>query len=149
VNEPSPPPIKVRAIVLLTRGKEVLVVDHTDQHDGLVWGVVGGHIEFGERAEDAARREAMEETGFEPGELRLLSVFENIFEYAGETGHEVCFAFKADARGTALAKTDYASGQESDGSPLLLRWIHSNEIANGARVTWPHALRELVLQLPV
>jgi ADP-ribose pyrophosphatase YjhB (NUDIX family) len=133
---------------LLTRGKEVLVVDHLDQHDGLVWGVVGGHIGFGERAEDAARREAMEETGFEPGELRLLSFFENIFEYAGETGHEVCFAFEADASDTVLAETDYVSGQESDGSPLLCRWVDRHEIAQGARVTWPRALRELVLKLP-
>ncbi len=136
--------IRVRAIVVFRRGIDVLLVDHLDEVDGPVWAVPGGGVEFGERAEDAARREAMEEVGVEPDTLRLLSVFENLFEHAGKLGHEVCFAFEADARGTALATADVVHGQESDGSPLLLRWVSEAELMNGLRPTWPQALTSLV-----
>ena len=139
--------IRIRAIVLFRRGSEVLLVDHLDEIDGPVWGVPGGGVEYGERAEDAARREALEEVGVEPAALRMLSIFENLFEYEGETGHEVCFAFEADATGTAIAAVDVVHGQESDGSPMLLRWVDEEAVRSRARITWPAALPDLVLRL--
>ena len=78
------------------------------------------------------------------GQSGLLSVLENLFEHAGKLGHEVCFAFEADARGTALATADVVHGQESDGSPLVLRWVPEAELKNGLRPTWPQALTSLV-----
>ncbi|RLQ94205.1 NUDIX hydrolase [Falsibacillus albus] len=42
--------------------------------DGL-WGVPGGFLELGESTEDAGRREVLEETGIEVGELDLIGVF--------------------------------------------------------------------------
>jgi ADP-ribose pyrophosphatase YjhB (NUDIX family) len=132
------PYIRVRAIILFRRGSDVLLVDHEDPVEGLVWGIPGGGVEFGEHALDAARREAIEEVGVDPGELRLLSTFENIFQYAGETGHEVVFAYDADATALPIAAKDVFEGQESDGTPLLLRWVKEADVA--ARPTWPAAL---------
>ncbi|MFI6163481.1 NUDIX hydrolase [Micromonospora haikouensis] len=62
----------------------------------------GGKIEFGESAQDAARRETVEEAGFEVGELTLTGVY----EIRAENGsyHFVMFAFHA---GTA---TQVAAG---------------------------------------
>lgn len=138
------PHIRARAIILFRRGSDVLLVDHDDPVEGLVWGVPGGGVEFGERAIDAARREALEEVGVDPGQLRLLSVFENLFEYAGEVGHEVCFAYEADATDLSIAEKQVFEGQESDGTTLLLRWVSQAEVASRSRPTWPAALAELV-----
>jgi len=136
--------VRVRAIVLVRRGEDVLLVDHFDATDGLVWGVPGGGVEFGERAEDAARRELLEESGIVAKELRLLSIFENIFEHAGETGHEICFAFETDATGTPAATLDVIDGQESDGAAMILRWVSVAEVLEHRRITWPAAIPELL-----
>lgn len=40
-----------------------------------VWGVPGGFLELGESAEDAGRREVLEETGIKIGKMELVGVF--------------------------------------------------------------------------
>lgn len=50
---------------------------------------IGGGIEFSETAEEALRREFLEELEIELGAVQLLGVIENIFEYEGKPGHEI------------------------------------------------------------
>ena len=66
---------------LLMVGSTVLVLD-TQNHllmmkrsDSGNWGVPGGAMELGETTEETARRELLEETGFEVDELTLFGVF--------------------------------------------------------------------------
>lgn len=56
---------------------------------------LGGEIEFGERAEEAVRREIREELGAEIEDVRLLMVGENIFTFLGAEGHELVWSFEA------------------------------------------------------
>lgn len=56
---------------------------------------LGGHVELGEYAADAARREILEEIGQQLADLRLAGVLENIFDWDGATQHEIVFVFTA------------------------------------------------------
>ena len=51
--------------------------------------LLGGGIEFGERAEDAVARELREETGAEVRVGRHLGVLENLFTFEGKPWHEI------------------------------------------------------------
>lgn len=64
------------------------------------WVVVGGHLEYGERLEECARREVKEETHLDIGELGFLGVQEAIFpEYFSEKKHMIFFDYQAHVVG--------------------------------------------------
>jgi len=53
---------------------EVLLGLRKNSHGAGEWSFPGGHLEFGERIFEAAKREAKEETGLEIDEFELISV---------------------------------------------------------------------------
>ncbi|MBT3583334.1 MAG: NUDIX domain-containing protein [Halobacteriovoraceae bacterium] len=96
---------------------------------------LGGGIEFGERGEEALRREFMEEIDKEVGETQIIDVYENIFEYEGKPGHETILLFSCSfmsdsdydfeeidivEEGRVLSKATWKnlSEIEKEGSPL-------------------------------
>jgi 8-oxo-dGTP pyrophosphatase MutT (NUDIX family) len=66
---------------ILMVGAAILVVDTENRlllmkrSDSGCWGPPGGSVEPGELVEEAARRETLEETGLQIGEMSLLGVF--------------------------------------------------------------------------
>jgi len=67
------PLIMVGSTVLaLNSINQLLMIKRSDNGS---WGVPGGAMELGESAEETARRELLEETGLEVGELSLFGVF--------------------------------------------------------------------------
>jgi ADP-ribose pyrophosphatase YjhB (NUDIX family) len=89
--------IRPIAICILRRGDEFLVFEARDETTDLTfYRPLGGGIEFGERSDDAVRRELREEIGAELQDLRLQTVIENLFEFEGEASHEIVFAYEAN-----------------------------------------------------
>ncbi|MHB8575991.1 MAG: NUDIX hydrolase [Dehalococcoidia bacterium] len=100
------PPLLSTAGVLLVRGREAVLLQHRDDkpdilHPG-VWGIPGGAVEAGESAEQAARRELLEETGYHVGaivplisqraELPALTIERHVFWAHYDDGQPIdCF----------------------------------------------------------
>ncbi|MEX0784360.1 MAG: NUDIX domain-containing protein [Dehalococcoidia bacterium] len=89
------PRIRPIALAVIRRGDQLLLDTGFDslkqEHFART---PGGGIEFGERAEEAVRREIREEYGLTLVDARLLGVLENIFVYEGEPGHEIVYVFE-------------------------------------------------------
>lgn len=67
----------------------------------------GGHVEFGEEAETALKREFIEETGSDIAIDTFVGAFENIFGKE-QKYHEVCLVFTASLQDKeAVSKEDH------------------------------------------
>jgi len=120
----------VKAMVVIQRPRDgaLLVSEHADParpfHRPL-----GGHVEFGEYAEDALRRELLEEIGQGLSDVRLLGVLENIFEWERAQAHEVVFVFAAsflDASAYEIAEQRILDHAEDDGTRV--RWRDASAV---------------------
>jgi ADP-ribose pyrophosphatase YjhB (NUDIX family) len=88
--------MRATAFCLLENNGRLLLQEFWHEHDHYhFFRPPGGGIEQGELALDAIRREMREELDVEIQEPELLTVLENIFEYGGETKHEIVFLFRA------------------------------------------------------
>lgn len=76
---------KKNKILLLKRSQSV-------SHGKGQWSFPGGHLEFGEKPEEAAQREVFEETGLRIKDLKLVSVSNNL--YPKENKHYVTLAIQ-------------------------------------------------------
>jgi ADP-ribose pyrophosphatase YjhB (NUDIX family) len=64
--------------VLLTRDNSLLLVKRKFDPDAGYWAIPGGHLDLGEKVEDAAEREAYEETGFIVKVSKLAGIIDKI-----------------------------------------------------------------------
>jgi ADP-ribose pyrophosphatase YjhB (NUDIX family) len=92
------PAMSVRARAVIPDPQGRIMLDHT-HHPGkapFYW-LPGGGVEPGETAEEALRRELIEEASLRISVERLLYVSENLFVESGEYRHEVILYFLARA----------------------------------------------------
>lgn len=108
---------------------------------------LGGGIDFGERAEDAARREIREELGAEVHGLQLLGTFENIFVLEGETGHELIWLYEAQFEDTTLYENDVVMADEG-GSAFEAHWVNTDQLATEKIPLFPDGLAEMLSSEP-
>jgi len=85
--------ICVRAVIL--KNNKILVCWHKNKN---YYFFPGGHIEFGERAEDALSRELKEELEILIEKLNFIGVVENIYKENGKPHHEINLVFEVKAK---------------------------------------------------
>lgn len=79
-------PVRTGVRVILLQGNEVMLVRHTYVPG---WFMPGGGLKRNETLDQAARREAYEETGAELKELTLMGVFTSFIQW--KTDHAIVF----------------------------------------------------------
>jgi ADP-ribose pyrophosphatase YjhB (NUDIX family) len=105
---------------------------------------LGGEIDFGELAEDAARREIREEVGAEIEDVRLLGVMENIFTFLGANGHELVWCFEARFRDSAFYTRDVVSCDEG-GAAFEAHWVPLSMFERNEAPLYPDGLLETLV----
>jgi nucleoside triphosphatase len=73
------PEVAVGALIFNTENKLLLMKSHKWRNKYVI---PGGHVEFGERLEDALKREVKEETGLKIYDIKLIGVQDFIFDRA-------------------------------------------------------------------
>ena len=86
--------LRARAVIPDTEGNVLLDRTHDPAKEGFYW-FPGGGIEPGETAEEAVKRELVEEAALQIDVLKPLYLSENLFVESGEYRHEVILYFLA------------------------------------------------------
>lgn len=82
--------IRPLALGMVWRGDELLVFEEHDPAAHETFSrPLGGEIEFGERGDEALRREFREELGVELINVQYRGLVESLFTYKGQPGHEI------------------------------------------------------------
>ena len=90
--------LRARAVIPDSEGRVMFDRTHHPGKAPFYW-LPGGGVEPGETAEEAVRRELIEEAGLEIEVKRLLYVSENLFVESGDYRHETILYFLADITG--------------------------------------------------
>jgi len=143
-----PSVIKVKAFALLRRGEEFLVCMGFDAKKNQRFArLPGGHIEFGERAADAVKRELKEEFGVSITEPILLGWIENIFEYNGQRGHEVVAVYEVKPDDPAFSDTEHPPLLDPQEAWIEARWLSTAQARAQGIPLYPSAASLLIQDL--
>ena len=99
---------------------------------------LGGHVEFGERAEEALKREMLEELGAEVEILHQLDVVQNMFSYEGRRYHEIAFIHHARFLDEAFHARDEMPNLDAE-SGEIFKWVPVAEAIGGPVPLYPAA----------
>jgi len=128
VAGPETPKLMVDVVIPSEGGRVVLIRRGSDPYKGR-WALPGGFVEVGETVEQAARREAAEETGLAVELAGLVGVYSD--PERDPRGHNVSVAFLARVlSGELSAATDAAEASLLDPGTVELAFDHGRIIAD-------------------
>ena len=107
-------PLLTVDIIILVEGKLVLIQRMNPPYQGQ-WALPGGFVDVGETVEDAATREAKEETGLDVELKELVGVFSD--PNRDPRGHTVTICFTATGHGSLEASSDARDAALFDPDP--------------------------------
>ncbi len=136
--------IRPLALGIVWRGDELLVFEGYDHDkDETFYRPLGGGIEFGERSQQALRREFREELGVELTNVRYLATLENIFTCNSERGHEIVLLYKATLADLSLYGRETFEVHEEN-ETLTAYWMPLCGFQADGPPLYPNGLLELL-----
>ena len=137
--------IQCVSIGLISNKSDLLVYQVTDQvSNNSFFRLIGGHIEFGESAVEALKREFKEEIDQEIININSLGVFENIFFYKGKEQHEFVSLFSCDFSNKEMYKKKEIIGYEGPSRTFNARWIDINQFKNNHKILYPDQILKYI-----
>lgn len=95
---------QVGTAVIITKENKVLLIKRKGSHGQGTWSTPGGHLDFGERPEEGAIREAKEEVGVDVVDIRFRAATNDIFETQGQ--HYITLWFDAKVHGEPVIASE-------------------------------------------
>ena len=136
-----PPTVRPIAVCIVRGGDRIFVEELSDPADGRTFHrPLGGGIDFGELAIDAARREMAEEASAEVADLRLLGVLQNLFEYNGAPSHEIGMVFEGRFVDEALYQAESVPCVEANGEEFRGLWLELDRARRNEVLLFPDGL---------
>lgn len=138
--------IRPLALCVFRRGNKIFVAEgHDKKVKKTFYRPIGGGIEFDERAMETIRREVREEIAAEVSNLVYLGTLENIFEYQGQRGHEICLIYDGAFVDDFRNADDYTVVGHDDGDILFTAmWKPLDFFREGNAPLYPDGLLELL-----
>ncbi len=125
----APPrnPFPTVDVIVETEGGVVLIERHHEPHG---WALPGGFVDYGERVEDAARREVREETGLDVDLSTLLGVYSDPDRDPRQ--HNLSVVFVGSAHGTPKGSDDASRADifDPEALPTPLCFDHARILAD-------------------
>lgn len=145
MNWPTSLP-RVKTLGCLWSEQRLLVEEYIGPHsrgEGIYYRPLGGTVEFGERSDDALKREFLEEIGERVEIVSYIGCLENIFTIQSEMGHEVVQLY--DVR--FVKKSNYLRDRfrvlEGE-KQAWAKWIGISEFIEGKAILYPEKLTSLL-----
>ena len=136
INDSKNKKIVVKALCIIEQGRKLLLCKSYDNvKKEIFFRFVGGTVNFGEKSEEALRREIREELNSEIENLKFITVIENIFTYEGRKKHEICFLYKGDLARKDLYYKNVIPILDHKGFPA--EWVSISDILGGKVMLYP------------
>jgi len=127
--------IRPNALMIARAGDKILVQKFFDSNkEKTFYRLLGGGVDFGETSEEAIRREFIEEIKSEIQDLKLLDVYENIFNYNGKDGHEITFLYKGSVD-QKFQEMERVKILDKEGA--YAEWIDVSDVIDGKLIVYP------------
>lgn len=137
--------IRPIALCVFLNNNRILVFEGHDPVKGeTFYRPLGGGIEFGERSEDAVRRELKEELNVDITDLKYLGILENIFTFNSGSYHEVVLVFDGTLIEPGLYEQALIPGKEANGDDIRAMWKSLDEFEPGNLILYPDGLLNLL-----
>ena len=145
MNQPASLP-RVKTLGCLWSDKRLLVEECRGPHssgEGIYYRPLGGTVEFGERSDDALKREFFEEIGEQVKVVSYIGCLENIFTVQSEMGHEVIQLYDVQFVEESNYLRDRFRVHEGE-KQAWAKWIAFSEFIDGKAILYPEKLTSLL-----